>query len=298
MPYFSVIIPTYNRTALLREALDSVFAQTFTDYEVIVVDDGSTDDTLQMLAGYGNRVRIFQQSNQGPGAARNLGAKHAAGDYLAFLDSDDLWFPWSLAVYAQAIRQAGNPGFIAGKPKRFTDPIEIKSANDSAIELLEFQDYLESGEEWRWWGVSSFVINRDAFEAAGRFTDEWINGEDGDLALRLGISVGFVQVLAPYTFGYREHAVSAMKDRQKTLAGTWHQVRAEQHGEYPGGETRAQERWRIITRLVRTMTLDCLSQKLRNDAWRLYLVSFRWHIVLGRWKYLVGFPIKAIISLP
>jgi glycosyltransferase involved in cell wall biosynthesis len=93
---FSVIIPTYNRAALLCTALDSVFAQTFTDYEVIVVDDGSTDGTAAMVASYGGRVRYFQQQNKGPGAARNLGAQHATGEYLAFLDSDDLWFPWTL----------------------------------------------------------------------------------------------------------------------------------------------------------------------------------------------------------
>ena len=116
---FSVIIPTFNRRRLLQYALESVLRQTFTDYEVLVVDDGSTDETKEYLATLGDRVRVFTQSNQGPGAARNLAIKHANGHYLAFLDSDDLWFPWSLETYASAIRNSGEPAFIAGKPFRF-----------------------------------------------------------------------------------------------------------------------------------------------------------------------------------
>lgn len=93
----SVIIPTYNRAALLREALDSVFAQTFADYEVLVVDDGSTDDTAAVLAEYGGRVTGLQGGHHGISAARNLGIERAAGQFVAFLDSDDLWQPDKLA---------------------------------------------------------------------------------------------------------------------------------------------------------------------------------------------------------
>ena len=76
-PFFSVIIPVYNREALIRETLDSVFAQTYDDYEVIVVDDGSTDDTVSVLEKYADRITILQQENQGPGVARNAGVRVA-----------------------------------------------------------------------------------------------------------------------------------------------------------------------------------------------------------------------------
>ena len=82
---FSVIIPTFNRRRLLQCALESVLQQTLTDYEVLVVDDGSTDETKEYLATLGDRVRVFTQSNQDPGAARNLGIKHANARYAAFL---------------------------------------------------------------------------------------------------------------------------------------------------------------------------------------------------------------------
>src|SRR5262249_5752090 len=90
MSFFSVIIPTFNRGALLSSTLVSIFAQRLADFEIIVVDDGSTDGTKDYLASLGRKIRFFRQPTQGPGAARNLGARHATGSYLCFLDSDDL----------------------------------------------------------------------------------------------------------------------------------------------------------------------------------------------------------------
>jgi GT2 family glycosyltransferase len=292
---FSVIIPTHNRAPLLREALASVFAQTFADCEVIVVDDGSMDETPMVAASFGNRVRYFQQKNKGPGAARNLGAQHAVGKYLAFLDSDDLWFPWTLETYQKLIAQH-HPAFLAGKPLRFRDEKEWRTAVGGEAKAAVFSDYLASGDEWRWWGASSFVVRRDAFEDAGKFTDEWVNGEDADLALRLGTAPGFVQVTSPATFAYREHDGSAMKNLSKTIAGTWLAIRTEQAGKYGGGPARARERRWILTRHARPVALDCLQHGLRKEAWMLYRAMFCWHLAQGRWKYLAGFPVKALLG--
>src|SRR5262245_55735540 len=112
MQMFSVVIPSFNRVALLGSALNSVFAQSFTDFEVIVVDDGSTDQTMQYLRAFRDRLAAIRQPNQGPGAARNRGARHAVGAYLAFLDSDDLWFPWTLEIYRKVIQEHNYPSFI------------------------------------------------------------------------------------------------------------------------------------------------------------------------------------------
>jgi glycosyl transferase family 2 len=95
---YSVVIPTYNRAALLSEALDSVFAQDIPSLEAVVVDDGSTDGTAGVAAAYGGRVRYLRQANRGPAAARNAGVALAAGELIAFLDSDDLWLPGKLAA--------------------------------------------------------------------------------------------------------------------------------------------------------------------------------------------------------
>ena len=93
MPRVSVIIPAYNAVATIAGTLDSVLAQTFQDFEIICVDDGSTDGTLPIIKQYGARVRLIEQTNSGPAAARNNGARNSSGEYLAFLDADDVWMP-------------------------------------------------------------------------------------------------------------------------------------------------------------------------------------------------------------
>jgi glycosyltransferase involved in cell wall biosynthesis len=294
MPKFSVVIPTYNRLTFLREALSSIWAQTIDDYEIIVVNDGSTDGTAEWLLTQRERLRPFTQSNRGPGAARNLGARQACGTYLAFLDSDDLWFPWTLKVYRDAIHDHGEPSFITGKPFIFSKNNELSDTAPGTARSKRFSNYLSSGDEWRWFGVSSFIIRRDAFAAVGGFADEWVNGEDADLALKLGDAPGFVQITEPTTFAYREHADSAVKDLKRTLEGAWFKIRAEQQGRYPGGRARGMQRRRILTRHIRPVTLNCLREGLRREAWALYLSTFAWNASIGRLKYLAAFPFFAV----
>ena len=97
-PLVSVIIPTYNRGWIVQEAIESVLAQDFADYELIVVDDGSDDNTPAILAGYGRAITVLHQSNSGVSPARNAGVAAASGQLIAFLDSDDLWLPRKLST--------------------------------------------------------------------------------------------------------------------------------------------------------------------------------------------------------
>ncbi|MDY6798542.1 MAG: glycosyltransferase [Pseudomonadota bacterium] len=110
-PVVSVVTPTYNRAGFLLQAIESVLQQTFGDFELIVVDDGSTDDTPQLMDRYlqDTRVRYFKQSNQGQSVARNRGIKEAQGEYICFLDSDNAWHEDKLEKSLEAFRQ--NPGF-------------------------------------------------------------------------------------------------------------------------------------------------------------------------------------------
>jgi glycosyltransferase involved in cell wall biosynthesis len=294
MPLFSVVIPTFNRIALLGATVESVIAQRFSDFEIIVVDDGSTDGTTEYLQTLGKKVRVFWQPNGGPGAARNLGARHACGTYLAFLDSDDLLFPWTLEVYRDAIYRYGEPSFVVGKPHVFWKDHERINIIPGAAQTERFVDYLASSDEWRWWGASSFVVYREAFSAVGGFAEDRVNGEDADLALRLGLAPGFVQVTSPATFAYRDHVESAMKDLKRTVAGAQFMVCAEQAGRYPGRQARAVERYRILTRNTRAVTVSCLKQGLWLEAWALYRATFGWNASLGRMMYLAAFPLLAI----
>src|ERR1700704_5494898 len=143
---FSIVIPTYNRVDVLSRALESVWGQRFTDYEVVVVDDGSTDGTQAYLRGLGNKVRIIRQPNRGPGAARNIGVLEAKGDYVALLDSDDLWFPWTLNVFARAIRKHQCPIILGGNFVEFADEEELLGVQEVSYETSWFSDYIASSQ--------------------------------------------------------------------------------------------------------------------------------------------------------
>lgn len=115
MPTVSVIIPTYNRALMVKDAIQSVLDQTYTDYEIIVVDDGSTDDTSRVINGlrsYSRKVHYIHQGNKGRSAARNIGVRAARGDYIAFLDSDDMFLPEKLHVQVMTLENNLNFGMV------------------------------------------------------------------------------------------------------------------------------------------------------------------------------------------
>jgi Glycosyl transferase family 2 len=290
-PFCSVIIPTYNRAELLRETLDSVLRQEGTDYEIIVVDDGSPEDLSQLAEEYRTRVTFLRQENAGPSAARNRGAAAARGEYLAFLDSDDVWLSWTLATYRQAIVERGRPAFVAGCPRVFADPVELAEIANAPLEALGFADYLSAGDVWRWFGASSFVIRREVFLESSGFSPPMWHGEDADLALKLGTAAGFTQIASPVTFGYRQGTGDQLTDDwQSQLPAVQILIGKERRREYPGGEERAVERRRIIARHVRPVALALARRRQFAAAWNLYLALLSWHLRLGQWKFVFGFP--------
>jgi len=127
-PGLSVIIPTYNRAALVPEAMASVLAQTWRDFEVLVVDDASTDGTAEALAAFGSRIRLLRNTSRlGVAAARNLGISGARGQWLAFLDSDDLWRPEKLA--RQMVYLAGHPELLLCQTEETWERRGLRSIN-------------------------------------------------------------------------------------------------------------------------------------------------------------------------
>ena len=107
-PLVSAIIPTYNRAQQVCSAIESVLAQTYSPIELIVVDDGSTDDTQVRLQRYAGRIHVIRQKNAGPSAARNIGVRNSHGDLIAFLDSDDLWLTNRLDIQVEVLSRAGD----------------------------------------------------------------------------------------------------------------------------------------------------------------------------------------------
>ncbi len=297
MPLLSVIIPSYNRAGLIARTLNSIFAQDCDNLEVLVVDDGSTDGTPDVVRAYGRPITLLEQENKGPGAARNLGLRSASGEYVAFLDSDDLWFPWTVSTYRSVIEKNNRPAFIAGKPLIFKSELELSGAADAPIAVEVFDDYYASGDQWRWFSASSFVMRRDALIAAGGFPDEWINGEDALAAMRMGMQKTFVQITSPSTFAYRKHAGSAMSNVERSFAGVRRLIDDEVSGSFPGGPARATERRRIISMFARPMSLEMVDQRRRDRAWAIYRSTFGWHLSLHRWKFLIGFPCRVLKNL-
>ena len=120
-PRISVIVPTYNRARYIRQAIDSVLAQTFQDFEIIVVDDGSTDDTRAVVASYGDKVRYVYTENGGVAHARNVGMTNARGQYFAFLDSDDLFYPYMLETEIRLLDSHPDVGMVYAEMSGFDD---------------------------------------------------------------------------------------------------------------------------------------------------------------------------------
>lgn len=290
MPRFSVIIPTYNRAALLREALESVFAQTFTDYEVIVVDDGSADDTPAVIASYGDRVRFYRQENSGPGAARNLGIQNAAGEYVAFLDSDDLWFPWTLSSYHAVIEACDKPGFICGDCIKFSGKDEIINVRSGELVYETFADYYAAWSKQIWIGTCGAAIRRETLAKTGGYIQGFINAEDSDLWMSLGTVPGFVHLKSPIVFAYRSNPSGVSKTDAKTFEGIRKMALKEQAGKYPGGYERRRERWQILTWHLRPASLGRLHEGDVSGAWWIFWKSLRWQIASCRFRYILAFP--------
>jgi glycosyltransferase involved in cell wall biosynthesis len=292
----SVIIPTYNRLELLRATLNSVFAQDVPVDEVIVIDDGSLDGTREFLESLGDQVRWLGQENCGPGAARNRGIEIARGEWIAFLDSDDLWFPWSWRRYSQVIAASG-ASLVFGSPFRFSDEDAISQIAEPKGDphWHGFRDYYASGDEWRWWGVSSFVMKRHAVGDI-RFDERKINGEDADFLMKIGAELPVAQVDGDPTFCYREHSGSVMLDFSKTLAGARNLVESELAGVYPGGVERARERWRILGRHLRPVILELLGGGGKAEGWRLFRETLSWHLAERRWKFILAVTGKWILK--
>lgn len=213
----SVIIPTYNRAHYICEAIDSALAQTYKNIEIIVVDDGSTDNTKDIIHQlYNSKVTYILQKNAGPSSARNNGIKHSKGDLIAFLDSDDVWLPEKLEKQVKLIDQSHDIGLVAcGIYKIDSDknivgnPVINRNYNSKRSFLKELMIHnIITG------GGSNSLIRRECFERVGLFDENLWIGEDWNLWLRIAKQYEVRFVEEPL-IKYRIHGNNLHKDLTK-----------------------------------------------------------------------------------
>ena len=203
-PMVSVIIPTYNRSTLVTAAIDSVLAQTFTDFELIVIDDGSTDDTVKRLDPYMDRIRYFHQENLGASAAQNAGLRKATGEWVSILASDDVWHPSKLERQFEAVSRLGEGFGACFTDCKFVGDPDMKSTAFEQAGIMPDQPFgpLFNPMRYVWedaYGlyVQSLLASRSLVMEVGGFDESLKYSEDRDLIFKLSFRTQFCYVAAP-----------------------------------------------------------------------------------------------------
>lgn len=216
-PLISVIIPTFNNQKTIRETIETVLDQTYSNYELIIINDGSTDSTFKIINSIKDpRTKVFSYPNSGVSASRNRGIHHASGDFIAFLDADDLWTKDKLEAQLKALKN--NPQ--AGVAYSWVDSIDENNnylrmsscctAKGDVYEILLRGNFIVSG--------SNPMIRSQAIKEIGGFDSSLTHAEDWDLYLKLAARYHFVVIPAPQIL-YRISTNSASTNVYKTELG-------------------------------------------------------------------------------
>jgi glycosyltransferase involved in cell wall biosynthesis len=222
-PTISVVIPCRNMGAYVGAAIDSVFAQAYAVHEVIVIDDKSDDDTLQVLESFGARITVLEGPGRGSSVARNLGILAATGDHVAFLDADDLWLPSRLEQQVKLLSAAC--GFV------FSDWYRNDSPDNPGAPVLPGYSWVCEGEVFsnllreNFISTSSVLLRKDLLAHTGLFKPKLIGAQDFDLWLRLARRTQFACVREPLVF-MRAHRGNITGSRQYPyhVARLWAEV--------------------------------------------------------------------------
>jgi len=212
-PTVSVIIPSYNCEAYIAETIGSVLDQTFGDLELIVVDDGSTDRTRDIVLSYGAPVRLLSQKNAGVCAARNYGIREARGEYLCLMDHDDYWFPDKLVLQLEQMQRHPEVGLVyssfiwwhPGEDGAFPDHNTFDQASFSEGIDERFSGWIYHELLLDCWVLTSAALIRaEVFGKCGMYDESLPYSEDWDLWLRISQEYPFIKLKRPLTL-YRQH---------------------------------------------------------------------------------------------
>lgn len=298
---FSVVIPTYNRAGRIMPTLESVLSQIGPEDEVVLVDDGGTDNTAEVVAPLGGRVRYIRQANGGPGTARNTGIAAAGGDYIALLDSDDLWMPWTMDLVRDAIERQGRPAVIAGEQYVFRDEEELRKGREGRAPARQemFTTLRDLFAKVVSLPVTGAFFRADVLKQSGGFITERINAEDGDLILRICGAPGCVYFFEPplYAVGrVGDHRrVGLSMDPGKVHRGMRKLLEREGSGMYGGAEGRLL-RWAYITASIRSAVFSLAHLGARREGWDLYWRTLVMNLRLLRLRFLLGAPLILLLG--
>jgi cellulose synthase/poly-beta-1,6-N-acetylglucosamine synthase-like glycosyltransferase len=203
IPAVSIIVPCYNAEFTLRTAVESVLRQSFSDFELIVVDDGSSDGSVavaERLATESRRIRLIRQRNAGPAAARNRGVAEASGEFIAFLDADDRWMENLLHCHVTQFKLNSNCGISFGRVRFFGPSLARPGRVSARIRRLTLAQVLGENPICT---TSNLVARRSAFDEAGGFDPELTHGEDQEFVARVLATTqwqahGLPQILVHY----------------------------------------------------------------------------------------------------
>ncbi len=277
---FSIVITCYNQSGFIRAAVNSALLQTAASKEVIAVDDGSSDGSVDVLESYGESLRLVKfPENRGAIAARNYGASLAKGAYLVFLDGDDALTPWALDVYQEIVHDR-HPSIILGCSRWFKDslpPLEMEHI-PRKIEFVRY-DALLRKDRPAGLSASTYVVSREAFWAAGGWSPEIFHLDLQDLSTKLGYSGKMVLICSPATAYYRIHSANSILEVAPFLGMLHRLLDKERSGVYPGGRKHRFQRHAWFGGLVIFWMKRAVRAGLRKEAFRLFAVG--WPMVLA-----------------
>jgi glycosyltransferase involved in cell wall biosynthesis len=274
-PHVSVVVPAYNAARTVVQSVESALAQTFSDLEVLVVDDGSSDATAATVDGIKDpRVMLIRRKNGGVAAARNTGVDHARGDWVAFLDSDDIWLPEKLERQLELM--AARPGCMASegsayfvnddlKPQRLRRCVPVA---DPLLTFLRFQNLPNAASSW--------IVKRDLLQDIGGFDPDLVILEDWEFSLRLARYANPLCIDEPLTL-YRVHPGNRSRDLGLHIA--------------PG--------FTVLGRLFSDPTLPAEIRAHEREIYaRFYTMLCGGALRVGRWRTCLYWGLRALRTDP
>lgn len=278
MPRISIMIPTYNCGRFLGRAIDTALAQSYTDFEILVIDDGSTDNTRDVVARYGNKVRYFHQPNRGLSSARNLALSRATGEFVAYLDADDMWYPQKLEAQIAFLDAHKECGLVHSE-------VSVIDEDDKILHLRFNQ---ETGRSFphgyclidllRRCHIQILTVleRRECLDRAGIFDERLAIAQDYHHWIKVALQ-GFAIGYLPEPLGKYRWRRGSLMSSQRRLLGDFTKIYEILQNEHRLEETHGVEIQRLVAsqlyanqrQLAYLERLECSGTEARRRLWHL-----------------------------